>query len=150
MEFKINQNNGARMVDDVLTLLVPCCAVCYHFHVKTLSISYNRLTITRVKSWCRNVIPFRSTLIHPKFLWFWCYIIRIYLCNVFQIIVFPFSFGHCIISSSIYSFLLLLWYILETFLQLTCHLHNILSKQMFGTLLGVLKTQLMYAVINKI
>ena len=59
-----------------------------------------------------TVYPFGAPKFIPGFQWGLCCLIFSVLCNVLQIVVFPFSFDHYIVSpSSIYGFWLHLWYL---------------------------------------
>jgi hypothetical protein len=52
----------------------------------------------------------------PSFTWGSCCSIFSFLCNIFWIVVCPFSFGHGVVCPSIYGFWLLRWY-LQPFLH---------------------------------
>ena len=70
--------------------------------------------------WSRNLLPFRSTCVHRRFLV--GFVLVLYVCFVDRCLSFcTLSFGHCVVcSSSIYRFWLPIWY-LQTLLRFLCH-----------------------------
>ena len=84
----------------------------------------------RVPQVDQELLPFRSTWVHPRFKWGSCYSISsFYACFVDRCLSFcTFSFDHCVFCSfSVYGFWLPLWY-LQTLLIWKMENVNILTQ----------------------
>jgi len=79
---------------------------------------------------CRNCLPFRSTWVHRRLLLGFMLLARslsfyVVFCRSLFVLLSLFSFGHCVVCPSFYSFWLPHWYLQTFLLKLFWHGYNV-------------------------